>query len=368
MYNLNSSLPAPYELNSPPMMTNPSVASYGTSPMMAHGGGVKHRKMIIAHFNPRELDVMDHLQGHSERCPKTGLRSYSPLEELLKNPHIVSNIHHHARRHHHTMGGHEHMHHGHHFHHAIGGAALHHLSAGGRHGDTELGLIGHHTRHLFDQLAGHPSINPHTGHPEYFNLKDFLGGAWNTIKGVGSAIAPVAGTALGTLFGGPAGGAAGLAAGQGLSRLLGGGGGQESSPALQGLRGGAERAWNAYQGGLSPQQALSHGAQYLGGRLGGGLGKTLQGFGSAYSQGQGLRGALGQAARTGFESLGGKEGLMNSARNIASGYGAPGGLRGAAMGELQGYKSRFMPPQPQEIPQPSYEGMPGITPEMYESL
>jgi hypothetical protein len=347
MYNLNTNLPAPYELNSSANMNYPTATP---APMMAHGGRAKRPKMVIAHFNPKELDVMDHLQGNQERCPRTGLRSYSHLEELVKNPHIVSNIHHHARRHHHAMGGAE---------------SLHHLAEGGRHGDTEIAMIGPHTHHLFNQLAGGGSINPHTGHPEFFNLKNFLGGAWNAIKGVGSALAPVAGTALGTMFGGPAGGAIGSMAGQGLSRLL--GGGENASPIAQSLGQGAQKAYEAHQGGLSPQQAIGHGAQYFGGRMGGGAGRALQGFGSAYSQGHGLRGALGQGARAGFEHLGGKEGLMNSAKNIASGFGAPGGLRGAAMNELQGYKSRFMPQY--EQPQLAAQQMPqGVSSDEWNSL
>lgn len=149
MYHLNSTLPAPYELNSS-MNTPPT-------PMMAKGGRAKHHK-ILAHFNPKELHVMDHLQGHTERCPKTGLRSYSHLEELLKNPHIVGTVHRHAHRQHHAMGG-----------------DIAQLEQGGRHGDTEMALIGPHTNHLFHQLAGRSTINPNTGHPEFWSMSSVLG-------------------------------------------------------------------------------------------------------------------------------------------------------------------------------------------------
>lgn len=367
MYNMNTALPAPYELNAPAQM-----AYSAAPPMMAHGGRAKHRKMVLVHANPKELDIMDHLQGDMERCPRTGLRSYGHLEELFKNPHIVANVHHHARRNHHAMGGHQPIHHmhSHHPHHAMAAHQnMHHLAEEGRHGDTEMALIGHHTRHLFDQLAGHPTRNPHTGHPEYFNLKDALSGAWNAIKGVGSTIAPYAGTALGGLFGGPAGAAAGMAAGQGLSKLL--GGGENASPAMQTLGQGAQRAYDAYKGGLSPQQALAHGTQYIGGRMGGGVGKALQGFGSAYSQGQGLGSSLGQGARTGFEQMGGTGGLMNAAKNIAGSYGSQGGLGGGITNALQDYRSKFMPQfEQQQIPQlPANQQIPaGITADEWASL
>lgn len=343
MYNMNTALPAPYELNTP------AVQPYSAAPpMMAHGGQVKHRKMIKAHFNPKELDIMDHLQGHTERCPRTGLRSYRPFEELIKNPHIVATIHNHMRKHH-AMGGHQSMH----PHHAMRGhESLQHLAAEGRHGDREIGLIGPHTKHLFDHLAtgGHTPLNPYTDLPEYWSLKDALSGAWNAIKGVGSTIAPYAGTAIGGLFGGPAGAAAGMAAGQGLSKLL--GGGENASPAVQALGQGAQKAYDAYRGGLSPQQALAHGTQYIGGRMGGGLGKALQGFGSAYSQGQGFGSSLGQGARTGFEQMGGTGGLMNAAKNIASSYGSQGGLGGGLTNALQDYRSKFMPQfEQQQVPQ-----------------
>lgn len=333
MYSLNSNLPAPYELNAQAAPSQPA--------MMARGGRAKHRRMVIAHFNPRELDVLDHLQGETERCPKTGLRSYSHLEELFKNPHIVANVHHHARKHH-AMGG---------------SAELEHLAEGGRHGDSEIALIGPHTHHLLNQLAGHSTRNPNTGHPEYWSLKNFLSGAWDTIKGAGAALAPVAGQALGTMFGGPEGAALGGAAGQGLSRLL--GGGQNPSPFNKTLGEGAQSAWNAYNsGGMSPGQAFSHGIQKVGAGMGGGLGRAMQGFGSAYSQGQGLRDSLRQGAQSGFESMGGKQGLMNSAQNIMKGYGQPGGIKGAAMNEFSNYRNRFRPqmqPQQQMQPQPQFQ-------------
>ena len=178
MYQFPQSLPAPYMMNQ--SQGSPVNQSIG----LAKGGRAKHHKMIIAHFNPKELDILDHLQGKDERCPKSGIRTYTHLEELLKNPHIRETVHHHAR--HHAMGG------------DVSMPYAHHLAAGGRHGDTELGLIGPHTHHFFNQMAGHATHNPHTGHPEYFNLGEALSGLWNGIKGGAGWL----GNKLSGLFGG----------------------------------------------------------------------------------------------------------------------------------------------------------------------
>lgn len=316
MYLLNSHVPAPYELNSP---MGPSMAA-----PMARGGRAKHRKMVIAHFNPKELNVMDHLQGHQERCPKTGLRSYSHLEELFKNPHIVSNVHKHTRAQQH----------------AYGGPALQHLAAGGRRGDSEIALIGPHTHHLFDNLAAHRTRNPYTGHPEYFSLGNMLGGAWNAVKGVAKdALAPIGG-AVGEALGGPAGSVLGELGGNMISNVFGGGGkSQENAsqtpvnPNLQALGQGAQQMYQAYKSGQSPTQMLGQGLQSLGGRFGNsGMGSALQNVGNAFSQGQGLKGALSQGFGQGLQQLGsrfGGGGMGSALQGMGNAFGQGQGLRGA---------------------------------------
>lgn len=349
MYHLNTQLPAPYELNTGASTSGASPYSFNAQPeeqqptppgMMARGGRAK-RKKVIAHFNPQELHALDHLQGHQERCGKTGLRSYSGLEELLKNPHIVQNVHKSARRH--AEGGGIHT-----------IPELRHLAEGGRNGDTELALIGPHTHHLFNQLAGHSTVNPHTGHPEYWSLGNALSGAWDTIKGAGSgawdavkgagrSLLPVAGHALGTMAGGAAGGALGGAAGNWLGSQL---GGDESSPGAQALSQGAQNAFNAYRGGASAGQALGHGVGHAGSRLGGGLGTAMQGAGSALRQGQGLGGALSRGAASGFNHMGGTQGLAQSGTNILNRVKANPSFStagGALTDEAQQYKNRFLP-------------------------
>ncbi len=404
MYHLNSTLPAPYELNS--SINSPQIEATA----LAKGGRAKHKK-ILAHFNPKELHVMDHLQGHSEKCPKTGLRSYTHLEELLKNPHISGTIHRHshAHREHHSMGGN-----------------IEHLAEGGRHGDTEMALIGPHTHHLFHQLAGRSTTNPHTGHPEFWSLGGVLGGLGGAIKGAASsagrglssaaraagqgaksfgssalnaarAAAPHVGTAL-TQF-------APMAAQMGtqyLANRLSGQPQEEFSfnpedyigmlpESFRGLGQAGAGAFNAYRGGAKPQQAFGQGLSQLGQGYGGHLGNAMQGFGGAIGQGQNLRSGLGAAANRvgqgfggavgqslqsagqsfgqgqnigqslgqglnrGYQSMGGTQGLANAGANILRGYGTQGGMQGAAKGEAQDYRQRMLPQYNPEEQNSEYE-------------
>ena len=370
MYHLNSTLPAPYELNAPsPMMT-----------ALARGGKVKHRK-VIAHFNPKELHILDHLQGHQERDHKTGLRSYSHLEELLKNPHIIGSIHRHTA-HHHAQGG---------------GAYLHHLREGGRHGDTELALIGPHTHHLFNQLAHGSTINPHTGHPEYWSLGGILGGIGSALKSgastigkgissaaksaapmlsnlasgalkAGKAIAPHLGTLATTL--GPV--AAQMAMQKFMPQEQQSGEAQQPAQeqefnpenminmlpeSFRGLGQAGLRAFNAYRGGASPQQAFGQGLSQFGGGFGGTLGNAMQGFGSALEKGQDIRAGLGQAAQRVGQGYGGRFGQALQGAGQAFGEGQDLG-NSLSRGFQQGLRGRGkeygMPYEYDQYEEPNY--------------
>jgi hypothetical protein len=167
----------PYQSYNNPAPMPGMMYAQGAPTTYAHGGRVRKKSLTLAHMSPSELHVLDHLQGGTERHNKSGVRSYSHLEELLNNPHIRANVHHHAREHH-AMGGDA----------GMSPAEVHHMAHYGRGGDTEMALIGPHTHHLFNAMAGYSTRNPHDGHPEYFNLKGTLGGLWNSIKGAGSTI------------------------------------------------------------------------------------------------------------------------------------------------------------------------------------
>ena len=230
---LNQSVPQQDGGTMPPSTGMPMQQTQAQQPApmaFAHGGhvGTKRGKMVMAHFNKHELNDLDHLQGKVEKCPRTGMRSYSHLEEILKNPHILANVHHHTNEHHRAMGGSlggmpmqhyaeggslggmpmQHyaeggspshggmpMMHYSHGGHATGGhenyhnSHLNHMAREGTHGDTELALIGPHTHHVFNQLAtGGCVTNPHTGHPQYWSLGGLLGGLGSAVKGGAAAL------------------------------------------------------------------------------------------------------------------------------------------------------------------------------------
>ena len=148
-----------------------------TAISQASGGRTKHHgKMIIAHFNPKELDELDHWQGKRVEESGTRMRTYAHLEELLKNPHILRSLFQHAQEmsrekpRHRAAGGPLHDYHD---------AKLNHMADQGIKGDTELGKIGPHTRNVFNALlevSGHPpDRNPESKRPQYSYLEGVIG-------------------------------------------------------------------------------------------------------------------------------------------------------------------------------------------------
>lgn len=353
MYNLSNRLPAPYELNQIPAIPqmSPQLTQFTQNnsqpPMMlARGGRAKNKKMVIAHMSPHELNILDHLQGDREHCPKTGIRSYMHLEEILKNPHIAGNIHRHAHAQHRASGG------------LMG--PIEHLREGGRNGDTELAMIGPHTHHIFNQLSDGPTLNPTTGLPEYWSLGNALSGIWDTIKGAGSKllphakdlartvlpqILPTAQKALGDKFGD-----IGNTIGSALPGLTNSALGPQTgpiNPMTQALGQGINKGIQGYQGGQSARQAFGQGLQSAGQQYGGGIGSALENTGSSLSQGKGIGQSLRSGAESGFKQMGGMDQLGNMARNTMGAYGR-GGLdaaRQAATGQLSKYGQRAMMPQ-----------------------
>lgn len=360
-YNMpQDRLPAPYELNSapPPNSQSPQYLARG-------GHASKHKKMTLVHMNPHELSLLDHLQGGSE-YGHGGIKAYSHLEELLKNPHIVESIHRHA--HHHRQ------------HHAYGGPSQQNMAALGRHGDSELAMIGPHTHGLFNQIAGYPTRNPYTGHPEYFSIGGALSGLWNTIKGAvptvtnaikgilphakgiaqaaAPALMPIAQQALGKKYG-DIGDVAGSIMSHGVQGYL-GKPGEDADPYHTAIGQGIGTAAQQYAGGANRAQAFGHGLNEFGSKIGGGIGNALAASGQALGQGQGFREASRTGAQRGFNELGGRQGIYNAVGNIAQGLGQGGwqGAQEAGRQQMNQYVQRAMPRPANQTYLPPHEENP----------
>jgi len=250
----------------------------------APGGRLKRGKMIIAHFNPHELNALDHWQGKRETCPRTGMRSYAHLEELLKNPHIlrslVHKVHeHHMHRTHHARGGHLHDYHD---------AGLNKMADQGIHGDTEVALIGPHTKQVFDhlvQMTHHPlQVNPHTGHPHYGFLDSI-------ISGIGSVLSPVVDFArkiplVGNLIGG-------------VADMI-GGGVKKLAPSLPAMAGNLAQQYLPQlarrYGGETMGKYANQGLQFMNQRLQEGLTPEQQ------QQGQEMAQRVGQMGQSAYDA------------------------------------------------------------------
>lgn len=370
MYDMTQNkLPAPYELNQfgghPP-----APQSFGPLPQptmyssFKRGGRAKSKGFATVHMNPQEISILEHLQGNTHI--KDGIKSFPHLEELLKNPHLLERAHHHAREHAH--------------HHADGGPAheeIEHLRQAGRFGDSSLAEIGPRTQNFFNQMAGgHPSINPYSGHPEYWNIGGALKGMMGMIKGgartaAGAArsgarmvsgaarsaaphlasiarealpaVLPMAQEALGNRFGGM-GQAAGQALGNAATNAL---GPQEGpvNPYHQAIGQAIGRGAESYRGGASPSQAFGQGLETAGSHLGGGMGGAMEGMGRSIGAGNSARNVLRSGAHEGFNAMGGRQGLSDMASNVAQGFGngGMGGARNAARQQLTDYRTKAMP-------------------------
>lgn len=356
-------IPAPYELHN-----NMVQGGIGNPMYLAKGGKASkgHKGMTKVHMNRDELNVLDHIQGGAEHGPE-GVKVYSHLEELLRNPHIVRNVHHHAHhnRHHHSSGG------------------IERLREGGRFGDSEIAMIGPNTHRLFNQLAGHPTRNPNTGHPEYWSIGPALSGLWNTVSGVASkvpgmlssaasAAAPMVQNAASTAknvlgsdqfknfasgalqatqpliqqqldkhLGQDWGGVAGAIGQTAQNQYL----GQGDPNSIWNQAGqAAGTSINKYNQGYTPQQAAGYGMSQLGQDMGGNMGQGLQGFGNAMSQGQGMSNYRMPTRQDMYNSMNSPM-ARNAVQDIGTNLirGGWGGGQQAAQNQMSNYMQRAMP-------------------------
>lgn len=251
---------------------------------------------IVAHFSLDELQDIDKvllelLQGIYNKPmpqevlfdPETGLRNYTPLDEILRKPEIESAF---------TSAigqGQQNF--------ATGGEVepgrptdpeLEKLRLQGGHGDTELAIITPFIMEKFSEWAGkEPTINQETGLPEF----GFFGGFFRTVARV---VAPI----VGAVFGGPVGAA--LAGGL-ATKLTGGSWGQAlGAGAISGLG-----AWAAPGiGGVFQSQfpGLSSG---LGQATRGIFGETIGGgLGNLFTPSAGGAGIVSPMAKFGLGSAG----------------------------------------------------------------
>lgn len=198
------------------------------------------------------------------------------------------------------------------------------LASMGRHGDTMLAHINPREAEMLKRMGGAGTINPRTGHPEYFSLKSFikaalpialtfiapgLGTAIGSALGASAAWAPIVGGALigggtaaltggdplkGALLGGLGGGLGGMA-GSAADKALGLGLGQTGQAILgSGLVGGVA--------GAATGQGFLKGAGQ--GVLGGAIGELAGGASGPTAFGQGVAAAgrtLGQGLTSGYD-------------------------------------------------------------------
>ena len=186
------------------------------------------------------------------------------------------------------------------------------VSEAGRHGDDMLIHVNKDEFEALREAWGEPTVNPHTGLPEYFSLKD----AWKKIKPYAGVLAGTAANYLAPGIGGAVGNALGVGStlGSALSSgVIGAGVG-----ALAG--GGRGALYGGLAGAASP---YLFGADGIGGN-GGIVGNMLSG---------GV-GALGGAAAGGAGGAGGA-GAAGAAGAVGSGgFGLAGLGGGAASGAL----------------------------------
>ena len=207
------------------------------------------------------------------------------------------------------------------------------LQSHGRNGDTMLAHINPREAAMLQQAGGSGTINPHTGLPEFFNLKSFLGAV---IPIAVAIFAPYLAPAIGAAFGATGVGASMLGSamiGAGSAALSGGNIGQGAL--LGGLSGGlGDWAGGVANEGLSLGLGEA-GAKTLGSGLVGGVAGAVTGQGALQGAAQG---AMGQYLGS---QLGGSPGMTAAGQTfgnmMTAGYDPKsavlaGGLSGLATG------------------------------------
>jgi len=354
--------PASADMSQPDQQQSPQGFSHGGMPSLNfnHGGmahlSKPHRlgSMIDAHFNKKELDVLDYLQGKKMVDRRSGHRIYPDLEHIVKNPHFRETMHGHFKDHLATGG---------HVAHQEAGQHMHALARNGRFGDTEIAKIGPHLHVLLNHMAGHATHNPHDGHPEYWSLGGALGSMWNSLKGVGTSIgnkaravgrsiagaapgaarsvasnlAPMAAEKLGQRFGGNTGAQIGNQLGSMAGKALAPTG--PMTPMEEALSKGFTRAGSGLMTGEGARSAIGGGLHTAGstaesGPLSSGVARLGQGLESGQSPMDAIKAGANETLNQGAKQMYG----VNSAREAI----APA-LSSAARGIVNGLMPQEQP-------------------------
>lgn len=232
-------------------------------------------KYEMAHFNPKEVEVLDETQGGRRNMPNTDIRLMDVLEHLLSDKNNEKMLMKQYERH--AKGG------------SIGEILREadRMRSRGRNGDSEVAFIGPNTKRIFNKLMHGGSVNPSTNKAEYFNLGGMIGGIGKTLSrglsgmgktlgGVGSKVlGGLQGALPGAIMGGMEGGPEGALAG-GLSSFLSNQGGTTSRPP-QNLNNLGQQFMNSSY----PQQMMGSGMgqQFMNSGMG-------QGMQNMYNQGR----------------------------------------------------------------------------------
>ncbi len=344
------------DANSSQRMQTPLGMAPQSQPMAgyAHGGSIGKprssapRGMIWADMNPHEVQILEHLQGKSERHPESGKRSFKHIDELMKNPHILNMVHHHAAKY--GDGG---LIHGEH-------AAQHPT-----HGDLESVLIGKHTNNVLKHLAGrHLTYNPDNGDPQYWSLGGALGGLWDTLKSgantayeglksaaptigkIGNAALPYIQEALaktaGDRFGPLAASGVNMLGGlahSGLNYLEGTGESKLPEQASTALGQGMGAGLGAKMGGASARGAMGSALGQAGSSYGGALGRGTEHFGRGIEAGNTMRQAAGAGMTKAADYFPGAMGgaMAGAGRSLSTpGGGFTGAMKNIGQGAYQG--------------------------------
>ncbi len=324
--------------NNPMLGANPSTYTPRNLPQpsmqmppqhLAHGGSAKKRgsKLISAHFDPQELEVLFQMQGSKDYCKKTGEASLAKMEHLLHNPHIMRGLKEH---------------------HAAHGGMMQPVTArDGRDGDTKIALIGPRLHETLDNMAGKRTRNPYDGAPEYFSLGGLFGGLKNMLGGAVSGIGNALGSAANFVGNIPGikqiGQAVMPMASDALSGLAGSAFGPEAGQfAQQGMNMIGDKMFGSNNAGPNPYQKLGGlGLQAAATRMPQQLQQPMQQFGQQYGSGMPLQQAAQNTAQNTFNNMGGYQGLASS-----------------AMGHLNNFMNRqqssAIMPQASSMPQSPY--------------